>query len=323
MKKLVIIVFAFLSLPAIAWQPNKPIEAIIGFAPGSVNEILMRSLAQEVEKNTNAKFIIINKPGAGGVVGSEYFSRKPNDGHHVMMVSLTGLTAMDMVAVPDPTKGRSYTIDSFSYILGVATTGFAIVANANDPVNSVDDLIKHVRESSITVGSSGGSRMVYETLNLRFPNNRMAHVAYGSPAQQIIDVAGGNLRFGVVPSAAVAGFLSGPDKNRIKVVAVTSAKSLQQWPLVQPLAVIHQDLVIAAEWGLILPAKVDASVQAWYAKEFRRALQSESVKNVFNQNLLTIMPNTLDSRSFREFVAAETKKNHAVVNAILQSQIQK
>lgn len=320
MNKLVVILFAVFSLPVMAWQPSKPIEAVIGFLPGSVNDILMRTLSQEVEKNTNAKFVVISKPGAGGVLGSEYFSRKPNDGHHVMMVSLPGLTAMDMVTVPDPSKGRGYTIESFSYIMGVATTGYAIVAQASDPVNSAMDFVRTVRESQISIGSSGGSRMVYETLNLRFPANRMIHVQYKGPAQQIVDVAGGTLRFGVVPAAVVAGFQSGSDKNPIKIVAVSSAQPLQSWPSVQPLAVAIPDLVIAAEWGLLLPAQVDHDIQAWYVKEFARALQSQSVKNIFQQNLLTAMPDTQDPESFRNFVIAATKNNQVVVDRILASQ---
>ena len=306
-----------------AWQPTKPVEAVIGFAPGSVNELLMRSLAQEVEKNTSTKFLVMNRPGAGGVVGSEYFTRQPNDGHHVMMVSLTGLTAMDMVAVPDPTKGRSYTADSFTYVIGAATTAFAVIANVNDSVNSAADFVKEVQENHVTMGDAGGSRMVYETLNMRIPKNRIAHVSYQGPAPTITDVAGGHLRFGVVPVPSAAGFVGENERNRIKIVAVTSKTSLKQLPSVQTLSSVIPNLVVAAEWGLLLPPGTPKEVQDWYVREFTRALQSEPVRSVYEKNLLSPMNNALDPESFRKFVIAETKNNQKVVNAIIASQTKK
>ena len=311
------------SLQAMAWQPTRPVEAVIGFAPGSVNELLMRVLAQEVEKNTSTKFLIMTRPGAGGVVGSEYFTRLPGDGHHVMMVSLTGLTAMDMVAVPDPTKGRSYTADSFTYVIGAATTAYAVIANVNDSVNSAADFVKEVQKNDVAVGSSGGSRMVYETLNIRIPKNRIAHIPYQSPAQQITDVAGGNLRFGVVPAPAAAGSVSGTEGNRIKIVAVTSETSLKQWPSVKTLSSAIPNLVVASEWGLLLPAGTPKEVQDWYVREFTRALQSEPVRSVYEKNLLAPMNNALDPESFRKFVITETKNNQNIVNAIVASQNKK
>lgn len=321
--KLLVTAFIAVSLPAWAWQPTKPIEAVVGFAPGSTNELLMRTLAQEVEKNTSVNFIVNNRPGAGGVVGSEYFSKLPGDGHHVMLVSLTGLTAMDMVAIPDPSKGRSYTLDSFTYVIGAATTAYAIIANPNDSVNTAAELLKEVTTADTYLGSSGGSRMVYETLNLHIANNSMVHVPYGGPAQQIIDVAGGNLRFGVVPAPAAAGFMSGSEGNRIKVVAVTSAEPLEQWPTVRTLSSVSPNLVIAADWGLLLPTGTPKEVQDWYVREFTRALRSDTVQAVYDNNLLSPIKNALDPVSYRNFVVAETKNNQPVVDTILATQTKK
>lgn len=323
MKKWLPLILIALSWPALAWQPSKPIEAVIGFAPGSVNELLMRTLSREVEKNTSAQFAIINRPGAGGVVGSEYFSRRPGDGHHVMMVSLIGLTAMDMVAVPDPSKGRSYDLDSFTYVIGIATTAFAVVANAKDNVSTAAEFVRVAANDRITLGSSGGSRIVYETLNLRMPNNQMAHVSYGAPAQQIVDVMGGSLRFAVVPAAAATGFMAGSDGDRIKIVAVTSGQPLKQWPQVRTLSSVSPDLVLSAAWGLLLPAGTAKPVQDWYVREFTKALESESVIAIYEKNLLSPMHNALNAEDFRAWVIKEHKKNSDTVRAMLSSQTKK
>jgi tripartite-type tricarboxylate transporter receptor subunit TctC len=132
MKKLVISLLMVMSASAFAWEPTKPIEAIMAWTPGSVNELTFRVLAKQVEQNTGAKFVIINRAGAGGVIGTEELSKKPADGYFVTNVSVPGIAAMDKVSVTG--DGRSYTVDSFVYPTHIATSPFVIVAKSGDPV---------------------------------------------------------------------------------------------------------------------------------------------------------------------------------------------
>lgn len=320
MKTLATFVLALMSLPAMAWTPTKPIEAVIGFAPGSGNELVFRTLAAEVETNTKANFQVVHRPGAGGVVGSEYFTRQPNDGHHVIMISLTGLLAMDKIAVPDATKGRSYTTDSFTYVMGAATTPFAIVTSTKDPVNTAEEFFQAIRNENVSVGSSGGSRMVYETLNVKIPGNKMVHVPYKGPSQQLTDVAVGDLRFGVVPATVAQTFLNDPEKPRIKVVAVTSARPIKQWPKVRTLSSVMPNLAIPADWGLMLPANTAPEVVEWYSREFRRALQTSKTQVAYEKNLLSVMDDALTPDAFRDYVKKTERFYQPVVEQILANQ---
>jgi len=317
LKKLLAAAFMMVMAPVMAWTPTKPIETVIGFAPGSGNELVFRALAAEVENNTKANFLVIHRPGAGGVIGSEYFSKKPNDGHHVIMISLTGLLAMDKIAVPDASKGRSYTTDSFTYVMGAATTPFAIVANPSDSVNTAEQFFQAIRTQDVTIGSSGGSRMVYETLNVKFVGNRITHVPYQGPNQQLLDVAKGDLRFGVVPATVAQTMLKDPEKPRIKVVAVTSARPIPQWPNVATLSSVMPDLVIPADWGLLLPANTPRAVVEWYNREFRRALQAETTRATYDKNLLSVMEDALTPEGFQAYAKRTERFYQPVVDQIL------
>jgi tripartite-type tricarboxylate transporter receptor subunit TctC len=300
-----------------AWQPTKTVEAVIGFTPGSGNEIIFRALAAEVEKNTGVRFVIEHKPGAGGVVGTEYFYRKPADGHALLVGSMLGIYAMDTVAVPD-TKARTFTIDDFSYVMELANANFAIVANINDPVNNVQDFVNLLRSGQpVNMGSLGGSRLVQESLKdtLKYGDS-VTWIQHRGPAEQVADVAGGHLRFSIAPASVVLPFTQGPDA-KVKVVALTKKTGEKIWPTARTLNTVLPGMVIPAEWGLLLPKGADPAVVAWYQREFAKALRSDAVQKVYEQNLLGYDPSRLDPKTFEAHVRAQHKRYAPMMQKIV------
>jgi tripartite-type tricarboxylate transporter receptor subunit TctC len=303
-----------------AWQPSKTIEAVIGFSPGSANEIIFRALAAEVEKNTGVNFVIQHKPGAGGVIGSDYLYRKPADGHALLVGSMLGIYAMDTVAVPD-TKGRTFTIDDFSYVIELANANFAIVANINDPVNNVQDFVNLLRSGQpVNMGSLGGSRLVQESLKdtLKYGNS-VTWIQHRGPVEQVTDVAGGHLRFSIAPASVVLPFTQGPDA-KVKVVALTKKTGEKIWPTAKTLDTVLPGMVIPAEWGLMLPKGADPAVVAWYQQEFAKALKSQTVQKIYEQNLLGYDPNRLDPNTFEKHVQAQHKRYAPMMQKIVADQ---
>jgi tripartite-type tricarboxylate transporter receptor subunit TctC len=140
MKNLVALVLSLIiSGSAFAWKPTKPIEVTVPFPPGSGNDLVIRPLAAVVEKNTGVKFLIVNRPGAGGTVGSTSFVSKPNDGHHINIVSVPGIAAMDYTWLAQLDK-QPYNVQSFTYATALAQSPLVIVANKNDPVSTPEEL---------------------------------------------------------------------------------------------------------------------------------------------------------------------------------------
>jgi tripartite-type tricarboxylate transporter receptor subunit TctC len=313
MKK-ILITLALLPALAFAWQPTKPIEAVVGFTPGSANEVLFRAAALEVTKNTGATFVVVNKGGAGGVIGTEYFNKLPADGYSVLAMSLTGAYAMDKVAVP---TGRNYTVESFAYPTYLASNPFSIIANVNDPVSTPKQLIESLKTEKSSFSASGGARLVFESIESRihFPlgEKGVVRVDHKGPRDALMDVVGGHVRYAVIPlSISVEMYKAG----KVKIVAL-SAKS-PQLPEVKTLGEVLPGFDVAAHWGLALQKDVPADVLEWYNKEFTKALNSESVRALYKAQLFSLDPALESPSAMLKWMKANDTKYQPLIDNILK-----
>lgn len=317
-KFLLTVIAGLLSMSAWAWQPTKPVEAVMSWTPGSANEVIFRVLAKQVEANNpGIKFVIVNRPGASGVVGTEYFSRLPADGHAVSMISVPGLTAMDKVAVPDPAN-RTYTIDSFVYPLLAASSNFVFIAHPDDPVSTPEQLIRALKTERVTFDALGGARLAYETLQSRtkFPQGEqgVVRIEHKGPQETLSAVAGKHVRFAVTPVSVAYPLIQ---DRRIKAIAITGNKPLKQLPQVATISSVLPGFDVTAGWGLVLNKNVGPEVVDWYVKEFGRALKSEEVRAVFENNLYSEEPALQTPKAFGEYVRRLERQYQPLVDAIL------
>ena len=298
---------------AFAWQPTKPIEVTIAHTPGTVNELVFRALAKEVEKNTKATFFVINRPGAGGAVGTIEFATKPADGYYTNMISIPGLAAMDKIAVPT----KSYGVDSFEYPFMAAQSPFVIIANVKNPVVSTKDFIEILKTKKVSISANGGARAVYELLRAKtgFPEDikGVVRVDHKSPVEAMSDVVGGNVDYAIIPALVARGFIL---DGKVKAIAITGEKPLQQLPEVPTLSSAVPGFVILGTWGLVLPKGTPKDVVGWYNTEFNRALKSDEVQRIFKENLLESTPYTTP-KSYENFVKAQEKLYQPIVDTVL------
>jgi tripartite-type tricarboxylate transporter receptor subunit TctC len=319
-KLLITCVFSMLTATTVlAWQPTKPVEVLIGFSPGSGNELVFRALAAEVEKNTGAKFVVVTRPGAGGAIASKQLTQAAADGHTVAMVIGEGIPVQDKISVPDPAV-RGYTVNDFTYLLAPALNQYVVFANAEDPINSTQDLIRALNSEPLTFGASGGSRLVYEVLKQKTTFKDVAHIQHNGPVPAVTDVAGGHVRLAVVPSLVANRFI---DSGRIKFVALSGANRLPQMPDVPTLSEQVPGLNVITTWGLVAPKGLPPEITAWYVREFTKALYSESVQTFWKNNLIEI-PNAklLTSAGFEAYVR-QTEKDFEPTVTLVQQQMAK
>jgi tripartite-type tricarboxylate transporter receptor subunit TctC len=299
---------------AYAWEPTKPIEAIMAWTPGSVNELSFRVLAKEVEKNTGAKFVVINRAGAGGVIGTEELAKKPADGYSVTNVSVPGIAAMDKVSVPEK---RGYTTDSFVYPTHIASSPFVVVAHPKDPINNPAKFVEALKSEKITVAASGGARLVYEALssnlNIKEGADGVVRVDHKGPMDALMDVAGGNVRFAIVPS--VVAYPLHKD-GKVTIIAVSS-KPIKQLIDVQPLSSAVQGFDVSGMWALMLPAGTPPDVVDWYKREFTKAMKSEEAKEIFEKNLLSERVDLQNPKSMEAWVKGRETQWQPLVDKVL------
>jgi len=319
MKKVLVGWLFALCLPAMAWQPSKPIEVLIAWPPGSGNDIVFRALAPQVEAKHGVKFTITNRPGAGGVVGTEQFSRMPADGYHINVVSLGGLTAMDRT-FPVFAERTPYTIASFDYVTMLATAPLAIIAARDDAVSTPKALIDTLKTQAVTVADSGGGgRLGLETVLLRSGakgNMQLVRVEHKGPAQTVTDVGGRHVRFGAVPLSVAAPFHLDP-KGAIKIVALTSK---EPHPALPEVGVINQVVPVVAElpWALMVPKGTPKEAVDWYAKVFREAIETDQSREIWRRNFFITDLALTNPTALTAHVNRMERDNRAVVDTILK-----
>jgi tripartite-type tricarboxylate transporter receptor subunit TctC len=317
MKKILAILL-LVPILAFAWEPTKPVEGLIAWGPGSVNDLTFRVLAAEVEKNTGAKFVVTNRGGAGGVIGTEELSKRAPDGYSVTVVSVPGIAAMDKIQVPEFGKGRSYTTDSFIYPLHVASSPFVIVAHPKDPVNNPAKFIQILKTEKVSIAATGGARIVYEAISARVKftegKDGVVRVDHKGPVDALMDVAGGNVRFAIVPSVVANPLYK---DGKVNIIALSGPPPMRQLPGVGLISDALPDFGISGMWGLMIPANTPKDIVDWYVKEFSKALNASVVKSMFYENLLLERPDLRNPEAFKRYIKGREKEWQPLVDTVL------
>lgn len=318
MKKIIALLALAISTTVFAWQPTKPIDTTISFPTGSGNDLIFRPLAAIVEKNTGVNFIIKNKPGAGGTVGNQEFVSLPNDGHFINVASIGGLAAMDYT-YPNFFKNPPYTVESFSYAILLGYSPIAIITQANDPVDNPKELIQALTtDPKVTVADSGAAgRLVLETLllkvNAREKNPKLIRVEHKGPAQTVLDVAGGHVRFGFAPLSVAA---AQHGMGKIKIVAISSKNKVNSLPDVLPLSSQIKNFDVVVPWGLILPKDTHVDALNWYSDKFKQAIKEPGVQDNLAKGFIFVREDLFSPKAFKDYVYDQYKEHKPVLEII-------
>jgi tripartite-type tricarboxylate transporter receptor subunit TctC len=320
MKKFTVFIMSMMiSFSTFAWSPSKTLTMVVPFPPGSGNDLIARVLSESVSKNTGVTIVIENKAGAGGTVGMAHLTRLPNDGHHASLASIGGISGIDHT-LPTFYQNPPYDVESFSYALKVGFSPVVIIANADDPVNNVKQLIDVLTQERVDVGhSGGGGRLGLEAALLAIGANKnkdLNRIEHRGPAQTATDVAGKHVRFGALPLAVAVTF---KDSNKIKIITHTAKDQIKTFLNVQPFSTVVPNFNATVDWGVVLPKGTPNEVLDWYAVEFGRALNDEKVKAFFDKNFFFVSDPALRiPKNFTPWVIEQRTKNILVVNEVIR-----
>jgi len=291
MKKILLILLFFISTTASAWEPTKPVTTVIGFAPGSGNELSFRGFSSLIEKqNPKINFIIENRAGADGTIGMNYFINLPADGHHIYIASHQGIWVTSEFAHPGAKK---YTLDDFEYGLTLAKSPLAIIAHHKSVTTTPSEFISRMKRSeepiSIAAGS-GAHKLAYEYMMTHIKGNRdlIKTIPYKGPAQAGQDVAGGHVEFGIIP-IAVANVLV--KSGKVKIIGITSEYKLEGLKDIPLMNDFVPGMNVYAAWGIIFPKGTNKEIINWYVNNFRAAINSPEGKQFVKDNLMFTDPN--------------------------------
>jgi len=171
--------------------PSKPVTLVVPQAAGGANDAIARILAKKLSDITGQSFVVENRPGAGGTIGTAYAAKAKPDAYTLMLTA-------DSAYVINPSLYKNPGFDplkDFEPIAPVATAGYVLVANNNFPANNTAELIALAKQQpgKIMIGSAGNgtvNHLVGEMLN-KAAGIDLTHVPYKGAAAAVTDLVGG------------------------------------------------------------------------------------------------------------------------------------
>jgi len=298
-----------------AW-PSKPVRIVVPFPAAGTTDILARALAPELQRAFGQPFVVENKPGAGGNVGSADVAKSANDGHHLLMgtVGTHGINVSLYPKLPyDPIK-------DFTPVTLVAGVPNVLVVNPTlaqrHNIQSVADLIRYAKGNPgrLNMASSGNGTSIHLAGELfkSMTGTFMVHFPYRGSGPALIDLMGGNvdLMFDNLPSS-----MPHIKSGKLKALAVTSAtrsSALPDVPTVEEAGGPPLKGYEASSWfGLLAPAGTPMDIVIRIQQEAAKAMGTPALKERLQAQ--GAIPSGITSAEFARHIEAESRKWAAVV----------
>lgn len=253
--------------------PDKPVRVIVVFPPGGSNDVVARIVFQKMSEIMGQQFVIENRGGAAGTIGSEVVAGSAADGYTIMVQSATH------VANPHLYKKLPY--DALKDFIGVTTLARQVgmlVVHPSLPAKSVKEFLAlaKARPGEINYASAGNGSFVHLTMALfaSITNSRMVHVPYrgGGPAGTAL-IAGETQAM----IATIGSLFPHIKSNRVRPLGVTSDKRTEQFPDVPAIAETVPGYEFTAWVGCFAPAGTPKPIVDRLNAELKKALADPGV----------------------------------------------
>jgi len=255
--------------------PNKPVRIVVPFAAGSALDITARMLGEELRLAFNQPFIVENRVGAAGRIGTEQVMKAPADGYTLLLGSNTSHSANPFLFKQvgyDPIK-------DFTPIAGILTLPVVVVVHPKTPVNSVQELINwgRSRAGKFSFGYGNSIAQVTGVAIAKAGGIDVIATPYKGSPQVMSDLMGEQLDFGVTDTASAKSILAA---GRLKALAVSSGTRSAVMPDVPTIGETPAlaGFEVVSWMGLFGPAGVPADIVNRLSSESRNALGKPAVR---------------------------------------------
>jgi tripartite-type tricarboxylate transporter receptor subunit TctC len=290
--------------------PVRPVRLIVPFGPGSTPDIIARVIADRLQQRLGQPFVVEDKPGASGNIGTDAVAKAEPDGY-TLGISIAGPLAINALLfgkLPyDPAK-------DFVYVTLVATQPSALAVNARLGASNVAELLDLLKKNPGkfnfgSIGNGSVSHLAVEAIALA-SGTEIVHVPYTSSPQAVTALIRGDVDIVCLPAAAVAPQLA---SGGIKVLAVATAARSGLLPGVPTLRESGIDVEVDAWSGLIAPAGTPEAIAAKIGGEVAAAMTAPDVRGQLAAQLMEPIPGT--PADFRARIAADLARWTPVIRA--------
>ncbi len=279
------------SLPDVAQAqvyPSRPVRIVVGFAPGGATDIQARLMSDWLTGRLGQQFLVENKPGASGNIGTESVAKAPADGYTLLQV-----------VTPHAINAALYSNLTFDFIRDIAPIvclarlAYVVTVNPSVPVTTIPELITYAKANpgKINYGSAGQGtpqNIACELFKMMTGVN-MVHVPYRGGAPAIADLISGQLQLIFAPVAeAIQHIKSG----RLRALAVTTAARLDVFPELPTVGEFVPGYEASGFGGIGAPKQTPTAIIDVLNKELNAGLADAKIKARFEELGGTVLGGT-------------------------------
>jgi len=264
-------------LPRIAraqTYPARPVRIVAGFAAGGGVDITARLIGQWLSDRLGQQFVVENRPGAGGNIGTETVVNAPDDGYTLLLAT-----------VPNAVNTSLYEKLNFNFIrdiapiAGIIRVPQVVLVHPSVPAKTIPELIVYAKANpgKINMASAGNGsapHMAGELFNL-MAGTKLVNVSYRSQGPALTDLIGGQVQVMFATTPGTTDYIA---TGRLRALAVTTAARTEMLPDLPPIGDFVPGYQASQWYGLAAPKATPADIVERLNKEVNAALVDPKMK---------------------------------------------
>jgi tripartite-type tricarboxylate transporter receptor subunit TctC len=282
--------------------PARPVRVIVAFAAGGPNDIIARLMGRWLSERFGQQFVIENRPGAGGTIGTEAVVNAPADGYTLVLASPANAINATLY------ENLSYNfIGSIAPVAGIALAPSVMEVHPSVPATTVSEFIAYAKANpgkiNMASGGIGSSQHAIGELFKMMAGVDLTHVPYRGEAPALADLLGGQVQviFGNMPSSIE--YLRAGKLRPLAVTTSTRSEALPQVPTVGDFVPGYE----ASIWyGIGAPKSTPPEIVDKLNKEINLGLADSKLKARFAGLGAAVLAGS--PADFGRFIAEETEK---------------
>jgi tripartite-type tricarboxylate transporter receptor subunit TctC len=295
-----------------AWAqayPSRPVRIVVGFAPAGASDIAARLIGQWLAERLGQQFIIENRAGAGGNIGTETVVRAPADGYTLLLAG-----SNDAINATLYEKLNFNFIHDIAAVAGLVRVPNVMVVNLSVPTKTVPEFIAYAKANAgkISMASAGTGTPNHMSGELFKMMARvdMVHVPYRGGGPALTDLLGGQVQVTFSPMSTCIGYIRA---RKLRALAVTTAMRSELLPDVPTVAEFMPGYEASTWAGIAVPRGTPIEIIDKLNKEINAAFADPATRARFGDLGGTMLPGS--PADFGKLIADETEKWAAVVKS--------
>ena len=292
---------------ASAAYPDKPITMIVPFPAGGRTDLTARVVAQYLPTHIRQTVVVVNKPGAGGVLGAKEVAAAPPDGYTLGMFSSAVVTAQYTVATPT-------NLADYVPLAVVNIDPMALAVKYDAPWKTLAELVSYARKNAgkVRLGMiPGASAQIFAGGFSKMANVKTVYVPFKGDADGVFALAGGHIEAHV---AVPVSYKALADAKKIRILGVAATQRSQLYSDIPTFRENGVDLVIGSFHIVFTPKGTPADVQAELVQALAKTMQEPELRKQMDAANLGFA--YMDQKETARFLAQQDDLNRRLIDEL-------